>query len=160
MPSLGDFTVAKKETPDREPDTFTFCGELFTVAEQVGIVAWGRFAQAAQAGHDTAEMEGLAALIEVVSQIVVDADRDRFLTVASRNRADADDLLAIVRAVMEAQAERPTQQPSDSSAGLSPTPENSKAPSFSAESLSPIQRDPRIVALVPVEEAGREFLVG
>lgn len=133
MANLGEFGVAAAET-NQEPDTFSFCGETFTVATKVGIIPLGRFAQAAASGLDTAEMDGLAALIDVVAGVVVDDDRDRFLSVASKNRASADDLLPIVQAVMEAQSGRPTERPSDSSDGSPTTGESSKELSSSVES--------------------------
>lgn len=159
MALIGEFNVAvKQDDPDREVDQFKFEGELFTVANDMNFVALGRFASAAQSGLDTAEMEGLAAMIELISSVVIDEDRDRFLSLASRKRADGELLMQIVQAVIEAQTGRPTVQPSGSPDGQSRTGESSKAPSSSVE--SPIQRDPRIQALQPVETAALSLLVG
>lgn len=130
MASIGEFEVAVQDAdPDREPDTFKLCGETFTVADNVSIVPLGMFAKAASSGLDSSEMEGLAALIDVVSSCVIEEDQARLLSVASKHRADADVLLAVVKAVLESQTGRPTQRPSDSSDGSSTTGASSRAPS-------------------------------
>lgn len=130
MALLGEFDVAVREDdPNREPDVFILCGETFTVSDHLGIVPLGMFAKAAASGLDTAEMEGLAALIDVVAQCVIESDQERLLSVATKKRADADLLLRIVKAVIEAQTGRPTERPSDSSDGSSTTGASSKAAS-------------------------------
>lgn len=129
---IGEFEAAVREVdPDREPDTFKLCGETFTVADEPNIIALGRFARAARAGADSDDMEGLATLIDTVASVVVPADEERFLDVASKNRLDVELLLKVVSAVMEAQAGRPTAPSSDSSPGRSTTGESSKALSSS-----------------------------
>jgi hypothetical protein len=161
MALIGEFNVAvKQDTPDREPDQFKFEGELFTVADDINFVALGRFASAANSGMDSAEMEGLAAMIDLISSVVVDEDRDRFLSLASRKRADGELLMQIVQAVIESQTGRPTEQPSGSPDGLSTTGESSKDASSSEASLSPIQRDPRIRELRPITDEALSLLSG
>jgi hypothetical protein len=128
MASLGEFEVAAREAdPDREPDTFTLCGETFTVADHVGIIPLGMFAKAATSGADTSEMEGLAALVDVVGQCVVEDDVERFMALATKKRLDTELLMSIVKAVLEAQSGRPTERPSDSSGGSSTTGASLKA---------------------------------
>jgi hypothetical protein len=99
-------------------------------------------------------MEGLAAMRTMLRQVVVDEDSDRLWDAITRSRADGDDLMPIVQAVMEAQTGRPTEQPSDSSAGLSTTLVSSKESSPFGPGVSPIQRDPRVLELQTVEQAG------
>jgi hypothetical protein len=142
MASLGEFEAAVREAdPDREADTFTLCGETFTVADEIGIVPLGMFAKAATSGLDTAEMDGLAALVDMASQCVVEEDVERFLSVASKKRINAELLLKIVQAVIEAQSGRPTQRPSDSSDGSSTTGASSKAlSSYDAWAQTPLGR--------------------
>lgn len=149
MAKLGEFDVAVRENdPDREPDTFTLCGETFTVADQVGIIPLAQFAKAASSGLDSAEMDGMAALIDVVKQCVVDEDAGRFLKLATEKRMDADLLLEIVKVVMEAQTGRPTGQPSASVDGLQTTTASSKeASSLEAWRNSPLGR--REIAAAP-----------
>lgn len=153
MALIGEFEVAVKQAdPNREPDQFKFCGELFTVSDRDLTVTLGRFARAAQSGLDTAEMDGLAAMMGLIEAVVIDEDRARFLDLAERKGADPEVLFKIVQAVVEAQTGRPTEQPSDSSAGLSTTGESSKALS-PLGAVPPIQLDPRIQALQPLDAA-------
>lgn len=152
MGSLGEFGVAVREVEDREPDTFDFCGQTFTVGV-AGLIPLGKFAKAAVSGVDSSDMEGLAAILDMLSDTVVDEDRGRFLEVATRNRAQADDLMPIIQAVIQAQSGHPTQRPSDSSGGPLTTGQSLTAPLPSA-GLSPIQQDPRIRELQPVDAAG------
>lgn len=134
---LGSFEVAAREAdPAREPDTFDLQGETFTVAEDVNIVALGRFAKAARAGGNTDDMEGLASLIETVGSLVVPEDETRFLDTASKHRVDAELLLKIVQAVLSAESGHPTEQPSDFVAGSVTTSRSSRVPSSSAASSS------------------------
>lgn len=145
MALLGEFEVAAREVED-DPAQFKFCGELFTVGK-VGLIPLGRFAKAAVSGLDSADMEGLAAMLDMLSDTVVDGDRPRLLEVARRNRADATDLMPIIQAIIQAESGRPTRRPSDSPSGPSRTGENSRASSPSAEG------DPRRKNLVPVDAA-------
>jgi hypothetical protein len=135
---IGEFEAAVKEAdPNREPDTFKLCGETFTVADEPNIVALGMFARSARAGADTEDMESLATLIDTIASVVVPEDETRFLSVASKNRLDAELLLKIVAAVMEAQAGRPTAPSGDSSTGRSETGASSKALSSSEAPSGP-----------------------
>lgn len=152
MASIGSFEVAARRAEGVEPDTFDFCGETFTVSDQIGIIPLGRFAKAATSGLDSSEMEGMAAMIDLLGDAVIDADRERFLNTAAKNHASADDLMPIVQAVVQAQTARPTQRSSDSSAGPSTTGTSSKDSSPFGP-VPPIQSDPRVQALVPVESA-------
>lgn len=154
MPKIGEFHAAKREAaPAAEPFTFDFEGQTFTVAAKVGTAPLADFAAAAQAGIDTQEMEGLAAMRTLLHQIVVDEDADRLWRALTVARADEDDMLAIIKAVFEAEMGRPTQQPSDSSVGLSISGASSKESSPFGPGVSPIQRDPRVQELQSVEQA-------
>lgn len=158
MGSLGSFEVAARKAEGAEADTFMFCGETFTVADKVGIIPLGRFAKAAQAGVDTAEMEGLAAMIDMLGSVVVDEDRERFLELASRKHADADDLMPIVQAVIEAQG-NPTESPSASSDGQSTTGTNSVASPISG-AMTHQAGDPRANGLESIDQAALKLMVG
>lgn len=132
MPIIGEFEAAVKAAdPDREPDQFKLQGHTFTIAPEINIIALGRFARAARAGANTDDMEGLASLIDTVASVVIPEDENRFLDVASKHRVDADLLLKIVAAVMEAQSGTPIEPSSDSSGGRSTTGPNSRALSSS-----------------------------
>lgn len=134
MPIIGEFEVAARAVdPAREPDQFRFCGELFTVTQNDLTVPLGRFAQVARAGIHADDMQGLAAMLDVLEASVIDADRERFLQTASRHGADAEVLFDIITAVIEVHAGRPTPLPSDSSDGQSTTGESSKVLLLSEE---------------------------
>jgi hypothetical protein len=79
----------------------------------------------------------LATLIDTVASVVVPEDENRFLALASKHRLDAELLLKIVAAVMEAQAGRPTAPSVDSSTGRSATGVNSKVLSSSEAPSGP-----------------------
>jgi hypothetical protein len=135
VPIIGEFEAAvAAANPDRESDQFKLNGEVFTIADEVNIVALGRFARVAREGATTDEMEGLAALVDTVESLVIDEDKTRFLDTASKHRVDAGLLLKIVQTVLEAQSGHPTVQPSDSSGGLSTTGPSSRVPSSSGAS--------------------------
>lgn len=141
MPLIGEFEAAVKAAdPDREPDQFTLQGHLFTVAEDVNIIALGRFARAAREGGDTDDMEGLAALIDTVASLVVPEDETRFLDTASKHRVDAELLLKIVQTVLESQSGHPTVPQSGSSPG-SATPTPSSRALSSSEGSSTLKGD-------------------
>lgn len=138
MARIGEFEAAARAAdPEVEPDTFLFCGQEFTVASEVNIIAIGRFQKAATSGADTEDPESLPLLVDTMASCVIEEDEKRFLDLASKRRVDAEVLLKILGAVMEAQAGRPTQRPADSSAGSSPTTVSSKVLSSSEEPSAP-----------------------
>lgn len=151
MPSLGTFGAALREMdPDREPDTFDFYGETFTVRGIVpGIVEL--HLSAALAGK-VSGIDGDAAMFEVLRfALTVPADDDagrpdrsqwdRFYKLAVDKNAPGELLTAIALNIMGAQIGRPTVQRSDSSPGPLPTstPSNtSSSPSPDAPTLRPV----------------------
>jgi hypothetical protein len=141
MPLIGEYEAAVKAAdPNREPDQFKLNGELFTIAEDVNIIALGRFARVAREGATTDDMEGLAALIDTVGSLVVDEDETRFLGTCSRHRVQPELLLKIIQDVLEAQSGHPTERPSDSSDGSSATTVSSRVVSSYAASSTPTSR--------------------
>lgn len=142
MPIIGEFeTAVKAADPDREPDQFKLNGAVFTIADEMNIVAWGLYARAAREGVDSNDMEGLATLIDTVGSLVVPEDEERFLQHARKTRVGGDLLMKIIQSVMEAQGGRPMEQPSDSSDGLSTTGAPSKVLSSSPEPSAPSWRN-------------------
>ena len=109
----------------------TFCDEQFGVADKIGLMPLMRFAKVAKSGADSADMEALAVMLDLLEQCIAPADWQRFQDTADKNRADGDELLKVVSDVFEVLAERPTSRPSDSSAGPSTTAPNSTAGSYS-----------------------------
>jgi hypothetical protein len=127
MARIGEFEVAAREAdPTTEPDTFLFCGEEFTVAPDLNLVALGRFMKAANTGVDSEDPEALPLMIDTVGSCVIEEDEKRFLDLASKRRAQPPVLLQIIQTVMEVQSGRPTVLPDDSSGGSSTTSASSR----------------------------------
>lgn len=178
MASIGEFGAAAREAdPDQEPDTFKFYGETFAVAERVGAMPLLRFAAVAEEGTQAEEMEGLAAMHEllrdclIAEPITAEVDGEtkviahgwsHFQKVAASNKVDAEELMEVCGAIYQAVSGRPTQRPSVSTDGPSSSGESSKELSSSEESsdqnLPPIQRDERIKALQPVAAVGMSLV--
>lgn len=129
MPSLGDFTAfdnAAEQAGQVEPDTFTFHGETFTVAEQVSSIPMMRLAKLASGGLNSSEVEGLLALHDFLEQTLVEGDFTRFCDVALRHKVSDDTILAIAQKVYTVIAGRPTKRLPSSTPGQPPTSRNSK----------------------------------
>lgn len=94
-----------------------FLGERFRIADQVSSLALMRFAKVASSGVDADDMEGLAALYDVLEQCIDPGQWAAFQKHADRKRAQSDDLLELVKEVLPRIAARPTGRPSDSSDG-------------------------------------------
>lgn len=94
-----------------------FFGERYPVADKIGLMPLMRFARVAEAGVDSGDMAGLAAMYDLLEQCIADESWPAFQRAATRNRADGDDLMRVVKDAIEAIAARPTGRPSDSSDG-------------------------------------------
>lgn len=157
MASLGEFDVAERDTdPDAEPDTFLFCGVEFQVAATFGALPLLRFSSVAERGVTAESMEGMAAIYDLIRYSVGEDDWPRFQSLATEKKAGVRDLMNVCNAIYFGVTGRPTSPPVDSASGPSPIGENSREPSSSDESLSPIQQDPRVMQLVPVEQAAKD----
>jgi hypothetical protein len=156
--NIGDFGAAVREVKKArsgDPDTFTFYGETFRIADEIGVMPLMEFAAAASSGLDSAEVEGMAAMYAMLADCLADEERDengklvrpaefpRFRQVAKQHKADGDTLLAVCTRVYEVVSGRPTEQPSDSSDGQSST----------SPSSSPSRARRDALGLVPVEQA-------
>ena len=136
-----------------------FLDEEFAIADKVGLMPLLKFAHAAKSGLDSADMDGMAALYDMLQQCIADApvlvrrddgrpidspadmDEDdevkmlggwpEFERHAIQAKADDEDLVNVVQRVMTLLTERPTSKPSDSSAG-----QQSTAPISPADSSS------------------------
>ena len=137
-------------------------GATFRIAESIGLMPLLRFAHASSKGLDSTDMEGMAALYEMIRDCIdqtrpqhkgpdgkmVDAgpsEWERFQTHAVDTKAEADDLLAVVQKVIEVLGARPTRPRPGSSAGQRPISGNSKG------SLS----SPVIEGMSAVDDLGR-----
>ena len=109
----------------------SFGGESFAAAESIGLMALMRFAHVARSGTDANDMAGLAAMYELLEQCIEPSDWERFQQTAMRTRATGDDLMRVVKDVIQAASARPTGRSSDSSDGptaTAPSSESSDAP--------------------------------
>lgn len=113
--------------------TVDFLGAEFKVADKVGALPLMRFAKVARAGVDASELEGLAAMYDLLGQVIHPDDWSRFEDHADREHADGDQLLALVQEVFALMAARPTGRSSDSSGG----PQTIE-PSSTDDSSSPV----------------------
>jgi len=58
------------ETP--KPRTVEFLGEEFAIADKIGLMPLMRFAHAAKSGLDSADLEGMAAMYDMLRQCIAD----------------------------------------------------------------------------------------
>src|SRR5215207_7382646 len=95
-----------------------------------------RFAKIAKSGVDANEMEGLAAMSDLLEVCLADSEEfNRFMDHCTRDRLDGDQMLERVKAVVERLNQRPTQRSSDS-----PDGSNTTGTSTAAGSSSPVVR--------------------
>lgn len=101
------------------PGVVQALGAKFKVAEKVGLAPLMRFAKVAQVGTDSMSLEGLAAMYDLLGNCFLDtAEFERFLNLATEQRAGSDELFDVVKTMIEAISARPTGQPTASSDGL------------------------------------------
>lgn len=129
-----------------------FAGERFTIADRIGLMPLMRFAKVAQRGVDSNELEGLTAMYDLLEQCIADQDWQRFQAHADKVRADGDQLMAVVKDVMEALSRRPTSRPSDSSDGPS-TASTSSAVDSSSQVIARLEREGRPSLALMVQRA-------
>ena len=99
--------------------TVEFFSETFELNESVSADALADFAAAASTTKDsqTLSMESVITMRVMVWDCIAPTDLDRFKAVSKKHRASYDDWIEVFKATMEQKTERPTGQPSDSSAG-------------------------------------------
>lgn len=111
----------------------TFMGAEFAVASKVGLMALMKFAHIAKQGVNSSDQEGLAAMYDLLQQCIADEEWGLFEAHANKTRADDEELLQVIKDVMEILSQRPTSRPSDSSAGPQQTAPTSAEDSSSLE---------------------------
>jgi hypothetical protein len=114
--------VVDEGTINRVPETLVgdqieFLGRGFTVAAKIGLMPLLRFAKAAKSGLDSSDVEGMAAMHDLLQQCIVDEEWAVFEQHATTQRADDEDLMDFIKRVMAVLSQRPTKRPSDSSTG-------------------------------------------
>jgi len=123
-------------------------GQSYRIADKIGLMPLLRFAHAAKKGMDADDMEGLAAVYDMLRDCIDPSDWDRFERDATASKAEAEDLLGVVTQAIQVLTARPTSRPSDSSAGPSTTSASSTGSSSSPDT-------PDGVELVAVSELVR-----
>lgn len=136
MSSLGDLTPTAQDGVEVEPDTFVFYEETFRTRGAIGLMPLVRFAYISRTGVGLDDMEGLAAVYEMVRDCLHPDDWDRFQDVCAVKGADEDAVLGVVRVCIQAAAARPSLRPSDSQPG-SPSTD----PSTRVDAPSPVSVD-------------------
>ena len=144
MASIGEFgaAVAEVESEEKEPDTFLLGPDkdTFFVDRDLGFVPFGRFAQAATSGLDTVEVEGAAAVMEMMHDLLgpnpgtgknkaereesartKDQEWSRFQFVATQHKIKIDVILSIITAIMGGESGRNPTPPTVSQPGRSKT---------------------------------------
>jgi len=79
---------------------------------------------------------------QLMRMLVCEEDFDRFWSLAKKHNQNDSDFSTIMEKVIEAQADRPTQQPSDSSAGRKLTAAKSKG-GFSSPAIERLEASGR-----------------
>lgn len=165
MADLGDFTAAVREhaREQGELDTFTFHGERFALAPEIGTLPLMKFAAAADSGLDSDELAGLSAMYDLIrSCLVSEAVRDgegnvlaegwpRFERVCIDQRVSTEDLFGLVTRLVQAMTGRPTRQPSDSPVSPSSTSPMSRSDAVPAREAWDARM--RAAGMLPVDEA-------
>jgi hypothetical protein len=114
-------------------DKVSFMGAEFAIADKIGLMPVMKLAKAAKSGLDSADMEGLAAMHDMLEQCIADDDWPRFEDHATKTHADHEELLQVVKDVTVILTGRPTSRPSDSSDGPKQTSPTSVEDSSSLE---------------------------
>jgi len=94
-----------------------FFGESYGLNAGMSEFALMEFAEAADSGIEQNGMAAMAAMLRLIKTCIVEADLQRFLASARKNRPTSDDLIAVLDAAANQVTERPTSLPADSSAG-------------------------------------------
>lgn len=108
--------------------TVEFYGQDFGLPERINERNLLRLARHARAGATSDSMAAMAAVDELLDQLVLPADTARFDALCDEHKASAADLMEFVGKAMGVLAERPTARPSVSSAGQSAIPASSASP--------------------------------
>lgn len=132
--------IVPEAAPERE--TVTFMGEEFAIADKIGLMPLMRFAKAAQSGLDSADMEGLAAMYDLLEQCIADDEWKRFDNHATKTRANDEELMQVIKDVTAQLSARPTSRPSASSGGPQQTAPTSEEDSSSLEVVRRLNSGP------------------
>jgi len=127
MRSLGDFSA---DSPvDEEEVTFVWYGADIRVHPELSDTQYVDWMEE-YGSLDVKDVKAASAVKEFVRVVVHPDDFDEFWALGKKHRVGQERFAATAHKLIEAVAERPTEQSSDSSDGLSETGESSTAASF------------------------------
>jgi hypothetical protein len=132
----GEGVELPTATVEGEPivvDQVEFAGEKFRIRRRAPVMALLKFAKAAQAGGDSENLEGLAAMYALLRGCIDTQDWQRFEDLAMELESDHEELFAVVQQTLELLTSRPTKRPNDSSSGPRPISGSSRGRSRLAE---------------------------
>jgi hypothetical protein len=89
----------------------------YRMAEKTGLMPLLKFAHVSSKGVDSADLEGMAALYDMIRDSIHEDEWDRFERDATEAKADDKEIFAVVQAVVEVLAQGRTRSRSDSRAG-------------------------------------------
>lgn len=128
-------------------------GQKFEVADRIALMPLLKFAHLSKKGLDSADMEALAVMYELLQTCFTEIGWLEFQTAATEYRAGDEELLDVVGKAIQVIAARPTMSPSVSSAGPPTTSESSTEPASSEPAADSYEDRKRALGLVPVNEA-------
>lgn len=132
--NLGDLGTVREP----EDDSFGYYGADIRVHPEFGeLVFSGWVGEFGALDSEDSEnvVKGATAAQVLMSRVIHEDDFDTFWKLTLKNRQTTVDLMGLVSKIVEAQADRPTKQSSDSSVGRKRTAASSKAVSSSVERL-------------------------
>lgn len=97
--------------------TIDCMGETFEVHPNISFWALSDFAEAMGQQDGSVDAKSFKVITALIQDCIVPDDWGRFEAVTRAKRAGVDDLMKVVTSMVEANAERPTGRPSDSSDG-------------------------------------------
>lgn len=109
--------------------TVTCMGESFETWPSISAMAYVDFARSMKTDENSVSPDSVLALMDLLQDCLLPEEWDRFQQVTRSKRAGFEDLMNVIKAMVEAQADRPTGQPTDSSAGLPTTDQKSESTS-------------------------------
>jgi hypothetical protein len=130
-------------------DTVEVLGDRYFIGSKVGLMPLMKFAHTAKRGVDADDMEGMAAMYELLQDCIATHDWDRFERDMTAKKADGQDLFSVIGEVIEILSARPTRRPSGSSSTSSTTTGSS---TDSSSAVAGRRVPPGAEDLVPVDQ--------
>lgn len=140
--SFGKLGVEHPAPDQNDPDTFEWFGSTVRVIAEVNEIELIDLMDAAR-DLDAAGLAGLAALKDAFRMLIHPEDFDGFWKLAKANRQKTEDLAQVFQVLVQGATDRPTRQPSDSSAG--PLVTAASSPAVSVSEARPGRPDLQII---------------